>query len=663
MNIVKHLRIPLLFLLSFVLVISCEEDDSLPVENELTLNIDSAFMNVGNQITLTPRYGSVQLPQKTYEWTVSDTNIIVVEMNEATNEGIVTAVSEGQATATIRSTDGALEASAIITTDLIRETDVTLPEMITAYTQTDVTVSPEFNNVDFPIRDYNWTSNPAGIVEVVDVDDDDYDVTIRGLVEGSTTLTITSTDGELTASTTVNVLDENDGILKVLTIGNSFSEDAVETYLYPLAEATGKEIVIGNMYIGGESLAGHLENAQQDAAEYSYRKIDIDGNHNTASNVSLADGIADENWDYISFQQVSQDSGIFSTFEDPLPALQEYVSNEVENEFTKYLLHKTWAYAQNSTHTGFANYNNDQITMFTAIVDAYNQAEGLIPTYMTIPAGTGVQNGRTSYLGDNFTRDGYHLNEIGKFVAAGVWYEMLFGETVVDNPYMPDGMNPYDIEIAKEAAHQAVLNPDAVTTLTDYQETDGTGILTDDVFINFSVSSTAEGWNEMSGFLADTSIPDILYPNNEFSGITATITERFNGQNTNGATTTSTNLNMPTEVSQYSFFGNPGGSFGGNVIEQSVVVFSGFESDDTYEFCFFGSRMGVSDNRETQFSLTGANSDVGYLEVANNENNIVCVSGIQPDANGEIELVVTAGPNNTNGLGFYYLAAMSISPE
>jgi len=39
--------------------------------------------------------------------------------------------------------------------------------------------------------------------------------------------------------------------LKVLAIGNSFSEDAVENYLFELAEAVGKKIIIGNLYIGG----------------------------------------------------------------------------------------------------------------------------------------------------------------------------------------------------------------------------------------------------------------------------------------------------------------------------------------------------------------------------------------------------------------------------
>ena len=46
--------------------------------------------------------------------------------------------------------------------------------------------------------------------------------------------------------------------IKVLAIGNSFSEDAVENYLYELAAAQGDSLVIGNAYIGGCSIDRNL---------------------------------------------------------------------------------------------------------------------------------------------------------------------------------------------------------------------------------------------------------------------------------------------------------------------------------------------------------------------------------------------------------------------
>ncbi|WP_373564704.1 DUF4886 domain-containing protein [Sphingobacterium sp. E70] len=46
----------------------------------------------------------------------------------------------------------------------------------------------------------------------------------------------------------------DDGVLRILAIGNSFSEDAIEQNLYELAKAGKKKIVIGNLYIGGAPL-------------------------------------------------------------------------------------------------------------------------------------------------------------------------------------------------------------------------------------------------------------------------------------------------------------------------------------------------------------------------------------------------------------------------
>ena len=66
--------------------------------------------------------------------------------------------------------------------------------------------------------------------------------------------------------------------LKVLAIGNSFSEDAVEEHLSSLAQAEGLTVVIGNMYIGGCSLERHVNNLRGNLKEYRYRKFDPKGN-------------------------------------------------------------------------------------------------------------------------------------------------------------------------------------------------------------------------------------------------------------------------------------------------------------------------------------------------------------------------------------------------
>ena len=53
--------------------------------------------------------------------------------------------------------------------------------------------------------------------------------------------------------------------LRILAIGNSFSVDGVEHYLWELFDAAGIPVVIGNMYIGGCTLEKHWNNALSDA--------------------------------------------------------------------------------------------------------------------------------------------------------------------------------------------------------------------------------------------------------------------------------------------------------------------------------------------------------------------------------------------------------------
>ncbi len=140
--------------------------------------------------------------------------------------------------------------------------------------------------------------------------------------------------------------------IKLLTIGNSFSEDAIEYYLAGLAEANGDTIIIGNMYIGGCSLEKHYINSVNNFPNYSYRKI-VNGIKTTTPGYRLIDAISDEEWDYISFQQVSSLSGQYESYCPYLEQLISFVEKHSSNPDMEIVLHATWAYAQTSTHAGF----------------------------------------------------------------------------------------------------------------------------------------------------------------------------------------------------------------------------------------------------------------------------------------------------------------------
>ena len=254
-------------------------------------------------------------------------------------------------------------------------------------------------------------------------------------------------------------------VVKILAIGNSFSQDAVEQYLHELAEAEGISTIIGNMYIGGCSLERHVKNARDNASAYAYRKIGTDGKKREKSKMSLETVLADEDWDYVSLQQASPFSGMYETYEASLPELIEYVKARLPKK-TKLMLHQTWAYASTSKHSGFKNYNRDQLTMYQAIVDAVKKAAKANKVKIIIPSGTAIQNARTSFIGDHLNRDGYHLDvKVGRYTAACTWFERIFKHNVVGNPYGPEGLDEARKTVAQKAAHAAVKHPYKVTDL------------------------------------------------------------------------------------------------------------------------------------------------------------------------------------------------------
>lgn len=247
--------------------------------------------------------------------------------------------------------------------------------------------------------------------------------------------------------------------IRLLAIANSFSEDALENYLYDLAKAEKKVMIIGNMYIGGAPISLHVKNARENKAAYSYRKINANGVKTTTKDVSIEQAIKDEKWDYISVQQASPASGQYDVIMQDLPEWTRYIKSLAPAN-SKLIYHQTWAYQQDSNHKGFANYKNDQMTMYNAIVDVSQKINKMPDFAFVVPAGTAIQNARTSSIGDKMTRDGYHLElNYGRFTAACTWFEKIFKMDVRKNSYKPEKVSEKEARIAKLAAHKAVKKP------------------------------------------------------------------------------------------------------------------------------------------------------------------------------------------------------------
>ena len=257
----------------------------------------------------------------------------------------------------------------------------------------------------------------------------------------------------LMAVTTASATTFCTAVIRVLAIGNSFSEDAVEQNLHLIAGDRNTPMVIANMYIGGCSLDRHLKNIREDIHDYRYTKFDAEGNKQIRQRVALSEVIAEEAWDYISIQQVSGVSGQAASYAN-LGEIVAWIRANAPQ--AKLLFHQTWAYARTSTHRDFPKYDCDQDKMHRAICATVAQECPKVGITDIIPVGQAMDLLRRKTGDYDLTRDGYHLSKgVGRYLAACVWYQTLTGCDARKIKYRPDGSDPRTEAISDKQAREA----------------------------------------------------------------------------------------------------------------------------------------------------------------------------------------------------------------
>ena len=123
-------------------------------------------------------------------------------------------------------------------------------------------------------------------------------------------------------------------------------------------------------------------------------------------------------------------------------------------------------------------------------------------------------------------------------------------------------------------------------------------------------------------------------------------------------------LGYTAATTNFESFGNTG-TFNNIVDPVTRLVLSGLSPLQTYGFNLFGSRTGVTDNRDTLYTITGGTLGTGTTALvepaANNTSAVATASGFRPDVNGNITIDVTAASTNTNTAGLYYLGLLQIN--
>ena len=277
------------------------------------------------------------------------------------------------------------------------------------------------------------------------------------------------------------VVKANRERFRVLIIGNSYSDDTI-ALAYQAAKSAGiKEVEVADLYFGGCTIEKHLNFATNNRSEYIFRYFDKDNlTHNVDSTsydkVTMEYGIKYKPWDIIVFQQGSSASGLPEAYAK-LPQLIDYVKARATNENVRFAFNMTWAYAQSSTNGAFGTYGKNQQTMYNAILNAVQSKVVTNREIMAIiPNGTAVQNARTSFIGDNLTRDKTdHLTRgTGRYIAAMTFITRLTGLSADEITYKPDGLAEAYVNVAKESVKNALNKPFGVTQSQYATETEAT---------------------------------------------------------------------------------------------------------------------------------------------------------------------------------------------
>ena len=228
-----------------------------------------------------------------------------------------------------------------------------------------------------------------------------------------------------------------DGKLRVLAIGNSFSDDAMEYLPAFIDNLECEHVELARLYIAGCSLERHVREYRQGKKSYQFYHYDYDAydpksekKHAWTKDSELRSmeyALKLGEWDIITMQQVSGHSGRWESIQPHLDELVEIVRKYQPK--ARLAWHMTWSYSRNSKHGDFKRYNSDQETMSNAIVATARKIYEETPHFdYLVPSGVAIEALRHTCNNPpmDLTRDGFHLDYgMGRYAAACVWYKVL----------------------------------------------------------------------------------------------------------------------------------------------------------------------------------------------------------------------------------------------
>ncbi len=213
-------------------------------------------------------------------------------------------------------------------------------------------------------------------------------------------------------------------MVKVLAVGNSFSQDATA-----LIDFLTDELFARNLFYPGCSLQQHCEFFATEEKAYEYQH---NGAKCKAEKVSLKEALLAEKWDYITVQQASGFSGLPDSYYPYINQLIAYIKKYSDAEI---VFHQTWSYESNAfEHPDFIRYEQNKDKMWNCISETTAEVckrENL----RKIECGAAIYAlGKKDFFnldkgGVSLYRDCYHLTvNYGRLVTACLWIKFFTGK-------------------------------------------------------------------------------------------------------------------------------------------------------------------------------------------------------------------------------------------
>ena len=286
--------------------------------------------------------------------------------------------------------------------------------------------------------------------------------------------------------------------LKILMIGNSFSQ-SVLTYLPKIAAAAPDcKLKLGQAMIGGCTFEYHCKvfrRAEQDPTYRPYwTNLKLDPKQPKNHQANLKELLTADQWNIVTIQQGSHQSWKAETFgadADELIGIVRKYAPQAE-----IVVHQTWAYRSDDPRIAPKNptWKISQKEMYNRLTANYTQLAKRYH-FRIIPVGFAIELSREktpvkfrqydpaildtlhfpdlpNQAGDvvgnmhwrksvktgdmEIRRDTFHLNCRGKYLQACTWFLFLFDKKAEDVKFIPDDIGNKDARFLLQCAEEAV---------------------------------------------------------------------------------------------------------------------------------------------------------------------------------------------------------------